>query len=215
MIITNNSRTLLQSQINSSKHGSLMTVNDVVSDKQKKLHDILYNKALESMKKEYSNMLIQGENTYIIYTEQLNESGYDKPSHVVVSIYNNTINHFNNGNIIYNETENVKFKNPISRYNIDLSKWWDVSYMNEDNSDVNTNKIAKYVESSDWSNCECIYIDYVNDKVRIHNRIYDWIKEISIKQYNDINKEEIIIPMSEKMNTLNTFDSFIYQFNKI
>ena len=55
MIITNNSRTLLQSQINSSKHGTLMTVNDVVSDKQKKLHDILYNEALEKMKEEYQS----------------------------------------------------------------------------------------------------------------------------------------------------------------
>lgn len=209
MIITNNSRTLLQSQINSSKHGALMTVNDVVSDKQKKLHDILYNKALEEMKKEYYNILHENKNTYIIYTEQLNENGYDKPSHVIVSIYNNTINK----DIINNKD----FKNPISRYNIDLSKWWNVSYMNDDSSNVTNinNKKAKYVESSNWTNCECIYIDYVNDKVKIHNRIDDWVKEISIKQFNAINAQEVVIPMSEKMNTLNSYDSFRYQYNNL
>lgn len=207
MIITNNSRTLLQSQINSSKHGTLMTVNDVVSDKQKKLHDILYNDALEKMKAEYDNILNEDENNnYIIYTEQLNENGYDKPSHVIVSIYNSIINNDINNN--------SGFKNPIARYNIDLSKWWDTSYMNKDSSNV-INKKAKYVESSDWSNCECIYIDYVNDKVRIHNRIDDWVKEISIKQFNAINAQEVVIPMSEKMNILNTYDSFIYQYNNL
>lgn len=215
MIITNNARTLLQSQINSSKHGTLMTVNDVVSDKQKKLHDILYNKALEEMKKEYSNILQEDENTYIIYTEQLNENGYDKPSHVIVSIYNNIINN----DIINDDINNKGFKNPISRYNIDLSKWWKVSYMNDEDDGSNiiniNNKKAKYVEKSNWSNCECIYIDYVNNKVRIHNRIDDWVKEISINQFNAINAKEIVIPMSEKMNTLNTFDSFIYQYNNL
>lgn len=211
MIITNNSRTLLQSQINSSKHGTLMTVNDVVSDKQKKLHDILYNEALEKMKEEYDSILKENENTYIIYTEQLNENGYDKPSHVIVSIYDNIVNNINND-------INNTFKNPISRYNIDLSKWWNTSYMNEDNSNITYNNIiekAKYIESSDWSNCECIYIDYVNDKVRIRNRIDNWIKEISIKQFNSINEKEIVIPMSEKMNILNTYDSFIYQYNNL
>ena len=211
MIITNNSRTLLQSQINSSKHGTLMTVNDVVSDKQKKLHDILYNEALEKMKEEYDSILKENENTYIIYTEQLNENGYDKPSHVIVSIYDNIVNSINND-------INNTFKNPISRYNIDLSKWWNTSYMNEDNSNITYNNIiekAKYIESSNWSNCECIYIDYVNDKVRIRNRIDNWIKEISIKQFNSINEKEIIIPMSEKMNILNTYDSFIYQYNNL
>lgn len=211
MIITNNSRTLLQSQINSSKHGTLMTVNDVVSDKQKKLHDILYNEALEKMKEEYDSILKGNENTYIIYTEQLNENGYDKPSHVIVSIYDNIVNNINND-------INNTFKNPISRYNIDLSKWWNTSYMNEDNSNITYNNIiekAKYIESSDWSNCECIYIDYVNDKVRIRNRIDNWIKEISIKQFNSINEKEIVIPMSEKMNILNTYDSFIYQYNNL
>lgn len=211
MIITNNSRTLLQSQINSSKHGTLMTVNDVVSDKQKKLHDILYNEALEKMKEEYDSILKGNENTYIIYTEQLNENGYDKPSHVIVSIYDNIVNNINND-------INNTFKNPISRYNIDLSKWWNTSYMNEDNSNITYNNIiekAKYIESSDWSNCECIYIDYVNDKVRIRNRIDNWIKEISIKQFNSINEKEIVIPMSEKMNILNNYDSFIYQYNNL
>ena len=211
MIITNNSRTLLQSQINSSKHGTLMTVNDVVSDKQKKLHDILYNEALEKMKEEYDSILKGNENTYTIYTEQLNENGYDKPSHVIVSIYDNFVNNINND-------INNTFKNPISRYNIDLSKWWNTSYMNEDNSNITYNNIikkAKYIESSDWSNCECIYIDYVNDKVRIRNRIDNWIKEISIKQFNSINEKEIVIPMSEKMNILNTYDSFIYQYNNL
>ena len=211
MIITNNSRTLLQSQINSSKHGTLMTVNDVVSDKQKKLHDILYNEALEKMKEEYDSILKENENTYIIYTEQLNENGYDKPSHVIVSIYDNIVNNINND-------INNTFKNPISRYNIDLSKWWNTSYMNEDNSNITYNNIitkAKYIESYNWSNCECIYIDYVNDKVRIRNRIDNWIKEISIKQFNSINEKEIIIPMSEKMNILNTYDSFIYQYNNL
>lgn len=211
MIITNNSRTLLQSQINSSKHGTLMTVNDVVSDKQKKLHDILYNEALEKMKEEYDSILKGNENTYIIYTEQLNENGYDKPSHVIVSIYDNIVNNINND-------INNTFKNPISRYNIDLSKWWNTSYMNEYNSNITYNNIikkAKYIESSNWSNCECIYIDYVNDKVRIRNRIDNWIKEISIKQFNSINEKEIIIPMSEKMNILNTYDSFIYQYNNL
>ena len=188
-----------------------MTVNDVVSDKQKKLHDILYNEALEKMKEEYDSILKGNENTYIIYTEQLNENGYDKPSHVIVSIYDNIVNNINND-------INNTFKNPISRYNIDLSKWWNTSYMNEDNSNITYNNIiekAKYIESSDWSNCECIYIDYVNDKVRIRNRIDNWIKEISIKQFNSINKKEIIIPMSEKMNILNTYDSFIYQYNNL
>ena len=211
MIITNNSRTLLQSQINSSKHGTLMTVNDVVSDKQKKLHDILYNEALEKMKEEYDSILKENENTYIIYTEQLNENGYDKPSHVIVSIYDNIVNNINND-------INNTFKNPISRYNIDLSKWWNTSYMNEDNSNITYNNIitkAKYIESSNWSNCECIYIDYVNDKVRIRNRIDNWIKEISIKQFNSINEKEIVIPMSEKMNILNNYDSFIYQYNNL
>ena len=213
MIITNNSRTLLQSQINSSKHGTLMTVNDVVSDKQKKLHDILYNDALEKMKDEYDSILKGNENTYTIYTEQVNENGYDKPSHVIVSIYDNIVNNINND-------LNNTFKNPISRYNIDLSKWWNISYMNEDDYDEDNtininNKKAKYVESSNWTNCECIYIDYVNDKVKIHNRIDDWVKEISIKQFNAINAKEIVIPMSEIMNTLNTFDSFIYQYNNL
>lgn len=204
MIITNNSRTLLQSQINSSKHGKLMTVNDVVSDKQKKLHDILYNDALEKMKKEYSNILKENKNNCIIYTEQLNENGYDKPSHVIVSIYDN--------GIINNDNE---FKNPIARYNINLSKWWNVSYMNTNNEYNNINKQSKFEDASDWSNCECIYIDYVNNKVRIHNKIYSWIKEISINQFNTINENEIVIPMSEKMNILNNYDSFIYQYNNL
>ena len=208
MIITNNSRTLLQSQINSSKHGTLMTVNDVVSDKQKKLHDILYNDALEKMKDEYDSILKGNENTYTIYTEQVNENGYDKPSHVIVSIYDNIVNNINND-------LNNTFKNPISRYNIDLSKWWNVSYMNTNNEYNNINKPSKFVEASDWSNCECIYIDYVNNKVRIHNKIYSWIKEISINQFNTINENEIVIPMSEKMNILNTYDSFIYQYNNL
>lgn len=202
MIITNNSRTLLQSQINSNKHGTLMSVNDVVSDKQKKLHEILYDKALNEMQKQYADILSNKTNAYIIYTEQINENGYDEPSHVIVSIYKN---------------KNNDTSNPVARYNIDLTPWWNTSYMNEDNSNVTSinNKTAKYVESSDWSNCECVYIDYLNDKVKIHNRIYDWTKEISIKKFNAINKNSIVIPMSEKMNTLNNYDSFIYQYNNL
>lgn len=211
MIITNNSRTLLQSQINSSKHGALMSVNDIVSDKQKRIHDILYNDALEKMKKEYADILYpeNNPNLYIIYTEQINENGYDKPSHVIVSIYNKKKD---------NNLTNNKITNPISRYNIDLSKWWNVSYMNDDTSNatkISDNITSKFVESSDWSNCECIYIDYVNNIVKIHNKIDGWTKEISINKFNAINSKETIIPMSEKMNILNTYDSFIYQFKNI
>lgn len=211
MIITNNSRTLLQSQINSSKHGALMSVNDIVSDKQKRIHDILYNDALEKMKKEYADILYpeNNPNLYIIYTEQINENGYDKPSHVIVSIYNKKKD---------NNLTNNKITNPISRYNIDLSKWWNVSYMNDDTSNatkISDNITSKFVEVLDWSNCECIYIDYVNNIVKIHNKIDGWTKEISINKFNAINAKETIIPMSEKMNILNTYDSFIYQFKNI
>lgn len=211
MIITNNSRTLLQSQINSSKHGVLMSVNDIVSDKQKRLHDILYNDALEKMKKEYADILYpeNNPNLYIIYTEQINENGYDKPSHVIISIYNKKKN---------NNLTNNKITNPISRYNIDLSKWWNVSYMNDDTSNatkISDNIKSKFVETTNWSNCECIYIDYVNNIVKIHNKIDGWTKEISINKFNAINSKETVIPMSDKMNTLNTYDSFVYQFRNI
>lgn len=212
MIITNNSRTLLQSQINSSKHGSLISVNDVVSDKQKKIHDVLYKEALENMKLDYSLFFEKNTNNTIIYTEQINENGYDKPSHVIVTVYDKSEPHKSDSS----ESKHIKI--PVARYDIDLTKWWNTSYMNIDNSIITNNKNnvkAKYEENYDWSNCECVYIDYVNDKVIVRNRIDGWVKNISINKFNAINNKEIIIPMSEQMSLLNTSNSFAYQYQNL
>lgn len=191
MRIVNNSRTLLSSQINASKHNNTLSVNEIVSDEKKKIHQELYQRALSKMKEEYSSKFIGP----TVFTEQLSEEGYDKPSHVIVSVYS-----------INNSIENPAKIPPVLRYDIDLTPWWDEDIML---ADINIGNKYKYKGYTDWTNCECIYKDYINSTARIKNKIDGWTREISLKMLSEINNSgNVYIPDSEQLSIVSDKNLF-------
>lgn len=179
MIITNNSRTLLSSQINASKNNQYISVSDIVSEKQKKIHEELYNRALSRFKQQYPQYTKENSDNSknigrtIVFTERISEDGYNTPSHVIMTEYDSN-----------NKMEGDKTP-PIVRYEIDLTPWWDNDIMSEEG--ISGKKQSKFKEWTDWSNCECVYKDYINNTARIYNRIEHWYKEIPLSMLNSIN----------------------------
>lgn len=208
MIITNNSRTLLSSQINASKNNQYMSVSDIVSEKQKKMHDELYNRALNRFKQQYPQYTSGNNNTdgklvrTVVFTERLSEEGYNKPSHVIMTEYDSN-----------NKMEGDKTP-PIVRYEIDLSPWWDDDIMDE--KEISNKKQSKFKEWTDWSNCECVYKDYINNTARIYNRIEHWYKEISLSMLNSINSSgKYYIPDSEQQNIVKSGTLFTTMWKEL
>lgn len=196
------------SQINALKYSQCMLPDDIVNDRQLELHDIMYKEAVHGLKCEYNNIFKDG--TEYVITELGDGTVSDAPF-VSVSIINSTSDN----------TSTV----PI-RYLFSLKKWWPATVdtdtvhstviYSSNTGNGSNNKASKFSWPDDWTNCECTYIDYVNGKAEIKNKIYGWIRKISLKTLLYINKENVLIPMSEKMNKLKSSDSFSYLYtNKV
>lgn len=187
------------SQINAISNYENITPNEIVTEKQLELHDIMYKKAVASMKAEYISIFKNSE--YVI--TELGNGAINSASFVSISVW----------------PHGSASTSPV-RYLFSLEKWWPTA-INTDNltSDVSinvinnkTSKKPKFGCVTDWTNSECVYIDYINNKAEITNKIYGWKRKIDLNLFFSINKEEVLIPMSESMKKSVSGDMFSYQY---
>lgn len=191
---------IASSQINAISNYENITPSEIAREKQLELHDIMYKKAVASMKAEYNSIF---KNSEYVITELGNGSICDAPF-VSISVWKNE-----------NTSTSPK------RYLFSLEKWWPAA-LNTDNATSDnayitiinnkTSKKPKFGYVTDWTNSECVYIDYVNNKAEITNKIYGWKRKIDLNLFFSINKEEILIPMSESMKKSVSGDMFSYQY---
>ena len=198
---SNNSKYLLQSQINADLHNSSMSVDDVISSRYKVIHNILYKEALAKMLKQYDMNDKPNTKEDVILTEQVNEDGWDKPSRVLVTVYTK------NKSDLPPEFANADLP-PVLRYNIDLSNWWGQSDMFGPEPD--RKNVSKFTAQNDWTNCQCIYKDYVNAIAIIYNKLDGWKRRIPLSLLDEINRNGLVIPNSEKLDLIRSNNTFTY-----
>lgn len=176
------------SQINAVSNGDTMSPGDIVNSRHLTLHDTLYSAAVEKMKAAMPDVFTKYK--YVI-TEISNGAVNDAPS-VSVSLYQESTA-------------------PPMRTVIPLSKWWADERI--EGSDINTGstKEPKCAEQSDFSNCECVYIDYVKSSAVIKDKITN--KTRSVKLSDLYNGGTTVIPMSEKMGVLTSGEIFSTHYN--
>lgn len=188
------------SQISALNNGINTTPSEIVADNCINMHDKMYKYAVECLKTEYSDLFV--DNEYII-TELGVGSVYDAPF-VSVSIYNTN-------------------SKPI-KYLFSLEQWWpDAPYSNQNVSvssiiynkkNKKDKKQSKFKGYSDWTNCECTYIDYVSNTAEVKSKVYNWKRKIPLNVLLYINKDETYIPMSESISKMNSTSSFLYQHKR-
>lgn len=188
------------SQISSLDNGINTTPSEIVTDNGINMHDKMYKYAIECLKTEYSDLF--GINEYVI-TELVGGSVYDAPF-VSVSIYST-------------DSKPVK-------YLFSLEQWWpDAPYSNQNVSvssiiynkkNKKDKKQSKFKGYSDWTNCECTYIDYVSNTAEVKSKVYNWKRKIPLNVLLYINKDETYIPMSESISKMNSTSSFLYQHKR-
>lgn len=99
---------------------------------------------------------------------------------------------------------NFMDKWPFVKVKVDLTPWWaDYQF----NKLVPNEKIKKLREK--YANWECTYKNYVWNFCEIHDKMSDKETKITLKLLDEINDETIIIPNSEKMNTIYSGDTFV------
>lgn len=198
------------SQILSLDNGINTTPSEIVADNGINMHDKMYKYAVECLKTEYSD-LFDG-NEYVI-TELGDGSVYDAPF-VSVSIYSTG-------------SKPVKYlfsleqwwpDAPYSSQNISVSSIYKMTQSVTTNGQVhfnkNNKKQSKFKGYSDWTNCECTYIDYVSNTAEVKSKVYNWKRKIPLNVLLYINKDETYIPMSESISKMNSTSSFLYQHKR-
>lgn len=202
------------SQISALDNGINTTPNEIVADNGINMHDKMYKYAVECLKTEYSDLF--GSNEYII-TELGDGSVYDAPF-VSVSIYK-----MEHSSTINEQTYFNTDSKPV-KYLFSLEQWWpDAPYSNQNIStssiiynknNKNNKKQSKFKGYSDWTNCECTYIDYVSNTAEVKSKVYNWKRKIPLNVLLYINKDETYIPMSESISKMNSTSSFLYQHKR-
>ena len=187
-----NNRSLFYNQNNAARHNLSVTVCDISSDKFKRLHDEIYNDAVNKMKEELLAKYLDPARYKISLIEIINNNNLFGPSSVIVNILS--------------RTEEQK----IWRFKISLKKWWTTPEMFSicgyaDNYSKDT---SKYAAAFSVNNYECFYKDYVNGRCQIRSKITGEVKNISLNMLNDINKEAVVIPDSEDLQLIYNKNSF-------
>ena len=178
------------SQVCALSNSENITPSEIAAEKQLELHDLMYKNALSAMKAEYASIF---KNSECVITE-LGSGAISSAPFVSISVrpYGNA------------SSSGV-------RYLFSLEKWWPAA-LNTDNATSRSVKKPKFDSVTDWTNSECVYIDYVNGKAEITNKIYGWKRKIDLNLFLSINKEETLIPMSENMRKPVSGGMFSYQF---
>lgn len=189
------SRSIFSSQINSDTNNVKLSVNDIATGFNEKMHDNLYSIALESMKKELLSKYLDKSKYEINFIEIINQENVLEASSVIV--------------VIYCKSHKEK---AIERFRIDLSKWWP-NYDIFDNIYINKFKKpkSKFIEKYDLQNFECIYKDYVEGTCKIKSKITNQEKTIPLKMLYEINQNADIVPDSEALTKIYSED--FYSFN--
>lgn len=131
------------------------TVNDIITEKQTKVHNKLYNYALSNyINKNYDNETIFY-NTYKIIEKQ--NKIYYKPSSILL----------------------ISLNPPFTIKEVDLSEYWpDYKYINETN-----NIDIIFINTKDnYGEYELIYIDYVRNKAKIINKYLNKIYTVDLNK---------------------------------
>lgn len=178
------------SQVNALSNCENITPSEIVAEKRLELHDLMYKNAVAAMKAEYAGIFEKSE--YVI--TELGNGAISEAPFVSVSVW------------AHGDTSAAK-----TRYLFSLEKWWP-SVLNTDNATSGSVKKPKFGYVTDWTNSECVYVDYVNGKAEITNKIYGWKRKIDLNLFLSINKEEILIPMSENMKKPVSGNMFSYQY---
>lgn len=179
------------SQVNALANCENITPSEIAAEKQIELHDLMYKNAVAAMKAEYASIFNNSE--YVI--TELGSGAISSAPFVSVSVWAN------------GDTSS----SPV-RYLFSLEKWWP-TVLNTDNATSRGVKKPKFGYVTDWTNSECVYVDYVNGKAEIKNKIYGWKRKIDLNLFLSINKEETLIPMSENMKKPVSGGMFSYQYN--
>lgn len=178
------------SQIAALNSGINTTPGEIVADIDINVHDKMYKYAIERLKTEYSDLFANNE---CIITELSSGSVYDAP---FVSI------------AVCKAGEQTD--KPVS-YLFSLEQWWPSAMRGRQACSINGDKFAGY---SDWTNCECVYIDYINNTAEVKSKVYNWKRKMPLNVLLYINKDKTYIPMSEAISKMNTTSSFLYQHRR-